>query len=160
VIELDVAIEPRPAPQDADWPKEAIFTVGHSTLPLEDFIGMLKAYGIACLADIRTVPRSRHNPQFNGDTLGIALRTAKIHYVPLPALGGLRHARKDSPNTGWRNESFRGYADYRQTEEFARGLEEYRPNEKSASENYFESRSYLVRWMPRPDQGAGRDCNP
>ena len=116
--------EKYPPPQDADWPKEAIFTVGHSTLPLEEFIGMLKAYGIACLADIRTVPRSRHNPQFNDDTLGIALRTAKIDYVALPALGGLRRARQDSPNTGWRNESFRGYADYMQTEEFARGLEE------------------------------------
>ena len=116
--------EKHPPPQDADWPKEAIFTVGHSTLPLEEFIGMLKVYGIARLADIRTVPRSRHNPQFNGDTLGISLRTAKIHYVALPALGGLRHARKDSPNTGWRNESFRGYADYMQTEEFARGLDE------------------------------------
>jgi hypothetical protein len=99
--------EKHPPPQDADWPKEAIFTVGHSTLPLEEFMGMLKVYGIARLADIRTVPRSRHNPQFNGDTLGISLRTAKIHYVALPALGGLRHARKDSPNTGWRNESFR-----------------------------------------------------
>jgi len=113
-----------PPPETVDWPKDAIFTVGHSTLPLEDFIALLAAYGIECLADIRTMPRSRHNPQFNGDTLDKALRAHKIEYVPLPALGGLRHARKDSPNTGWRNTSFRGYADYMQTEEFARGLEE------------------------------------
>ncbi len=79
-------------------------------------------YGIACLADIRTVPRSRHNPQFNGDALTRALRPENIDYVPLPALGGLRHARKDSLNTGWRNKSFRGYADYMQTEAFEEGL--------------------------------------
>ncbi len=111
-------------PQDRDWPRGTIFTVGHSTLPLEDFIALLKTYGILCLADIRTVPRSRHNPQFNADTLGAALRRHKIDYVPLRSLGGLRHARKDSPNTGWRNESFRGYADYMQTEEFVAGIED------------------------------------
>jgi uncharacterized protein (DUF488 family) len=113
-----------PPPETVDWPKHAIFTVGHSTLKLEEFIALLEAYGIECLADIRTVPRSRHDPQFNSDTLGKALRARKIVYVPLPALGGLRHGRKDSPNTGWRNASFRGYADYMQTEEFADGLKE------------------------------------
>lgn len=112
------------SPQERDWPKNSIFTVGHSTLPLEDFIALLGEYGIARLADIRTVPRSRHNPQFNGDTLGKALRAHKTDYVALPVLGGLRHSRKDSPNTGWRNTSFRGYADYMQTEEFLQGLEE------------------------------------
>jgi uncharacterized protein (DUF488 family) len=84
--------------------------VEHSTLPLEEFIGMLKADGIACLANNRTVPRSRHNPQFNGNTLGIALRTTKVHYVALSALGALSHAR--TLPIGWRNESFRGYVDY------------------------------------------------
>jgi uncharacterized protein (DUF488 family) len=73
---------------------------------------------------VRTVPRSRHNPQFNAEDLGRALQQENIEYVPLPALGGLRHARKDSINTGWRNTSFRGYADYMQTDEFARGLEQ------------------------------------
>src|SRR5579859_2682807 len=106
-----------------NWPDGAIFTVGHSTLPLADFIALLETYGIACLADVRTVPRSRHNPQFNADTLGPALRDHEIDYVPLPALGGLRHPRKDSPNGGWRNESFRGYADYMQTKPFEQGLE-------------------------------------
>lgn len=113
-----------PLPETVDWPKEAIFTIGHSTLKLVEFIALLGAYGIECLVDIRSVPRSRHNPQFNADTLGKALRACKIDYVPLPALGGLRHARKDSPNTGWHNASFRGYADYMQTEEFGRGLDE------------------------------------
>ncbi len=108
----------------ADWPQQAIFTVGHSTLPLGDFISLLRAYAIACLADIRTVPRSRRNPQFNADTLAGPLREHGISYVPLRALGGLRHPRRDSPNAGWRNDGFRGFADYMQTSEFARGLEE------------------------------------
>jgi uncharacterized protein (DUF488 family) len=114
----------QPPPQEAEWPDETIFTVGHSTLPIEKFFTLLHTYGIQRLADIRTVPRSRHNPQFNGDALGGALKRENIEYVPLPALGGLRHARKDSPNTGWRNTSFRGYADYMQTHEFAVGLDE------------------------------------
>lgn len=114
----------QPSPREAQWPEGAIFTVGHSTLPIEDFIALLRAYRIECLADIRTVPRSRHNPQFNGDALGDALGPEHIEYVPLAALGGLRHARKDSPNTGWRNKSFRGYADYMQTEAFRNALED------------------------------------
>ncbi len=112
----------QPSPQEAVWPDGAIFTVGHSTLPIETFIALLQTYGIACDADIRTVPRSRHNPQFNGDMLSDALKAKNIEYVAMPALGGLRHARKDSVNTGWRNTSFRGYADYMQTEPFAQGL--------------------------------------
>ncbi len=109
---------------DETWPQDTIFTLGHSTLPLDAFIGLLQRYGIECLADIRTMPRSRHNPQFNGDTLGPALQAQGIGYVALGALGGLRHARKDLPNTGWRNASFRGYADYMQTADFQRGLDE------------------------------------
>lgn len=85
----------QPPPQDAHWPEGAVFTVGHSTLPIEQFITLLHTYGIECVADIRTVPRSRHNPQFNGDALARALRPENIDYVPLAALGGLRHARKD-----------------------------------------------------------------
>ena len=68
------------------------------------------------------MPRSRHNPQFNADALADALKPKSIEYIPLPALGGLRHARKDSPNTGWRNTSFRGYANYMQTAAFEEGL--------------------------------------
>jgi uncharacterized protein (DUF488 family) len=112
------------SPETVNWPNHAIFTVGHSTLKLEVFLALLATYGIECLADIRTVPRSRHNPQFNSDRLGSALRAREIDYALLQALGGLRHPRKDSSNTGWRNTSFRGYADYMQTDEFAQGLDE------------------------------------
>ena len=104
------------------WPADAVFTVGHSTRPLPAFIALVKAYGIGRIADIRTVPRSRHNPQFNADTLGPALADAGIGYNALKALGGLRHAQTDSPNLGWRNESFRGFADYMQTAAFDDGL--------------------------------------
>jgi hypothetical protein len=100
-----------------------IFTVGHSTHPIEEFIGLLKHYGIEQLVDVRTVPKSRHVPQFNSDALATALGKQGIGYVHLKALGGLRHAKKDSVNTGWRNASFRGYADYMSTEEFARGID-------------------------------------
>jgi uncharacterized protein (DUF488 family) len=113
----------QPPPQEAQWPQNAIFTVGHSTLPIEHFIVLLKTYGIERLVDIRTMPRSRHNPQFNGTALSSTLPAEGIGYVHIQALGGLRHAHKDSPNTGWRNGGFRGYADYMQTEEFQGALE-------------------------------------
>ncbi len=100
------------------WPEGAIFTIGHSTLPIERFIALLQTYGIERLVDIRTVPRSRHNPQFNGTALANSLPTQHVEYVHMRALGRLRHARKDSPNTGWRNGGFRGYADYMQTAAF------------------------------------------
>ena len=111
----------KPVPSH-QWPAGTIFTVGHSTLPIERFIQILKTYGIACLLDIRTVPKSRHNPQFSGDALRKSLAVAGIGYRALPSLGGLRHARKDSQNTGWRNKSFRGFADHMQTAEFQEGL--------------------------------------
>ena len=106
------------------WPQGTVFTVGHSTLPIDRFIALLAAYGIESLMDVRTVPRSRHNPQFNRDTLPLSLAAAGIGYVHMPALGGLRHTTADSVNTGWRNASFRGYADYMQTPEFARAVAE------------------------------------
>src|SRR5437588_2383759 len=105
-------------PQAADWPEGAIFTLGHSTLPIERFVALLRTYGIERLVDIRTIPRSRHNPQFNDTALAQSLKARHIEYVQMKALGGLRRPRKDSPNTGWRNESFRGFADYMQTDEF------------------------------------------
>ena len=110
-------------PQEAHWPEGAVFTLGHSTLPIERFIAVLQTYGIERLADIRTIPRSRHNPQFNDTTLANSLTAQHLEYVHIKALGGLRRARKDSPNTGWRNGGFRGYADYMQTEEFQDALE-------------------------------------
>ena len=99
-----------------------MLTIGHSNRPIEEFLDLLKAHGVELLVDVRTVPRSRHNPQFNRDTLPHSLEQAGIQYEHMPGLGGLRHARKDSPNTGWKNLSFRGYADYMQTGEFAENL--------------------------------------
>jgi uncharacterized protein (DUF488 family) len=102
----------------------SIITIGHSTRTLEKFIHLLTSNGITCLVDVRTVPRSRHNPQFNRETLPHQLMKAGLGYVHLPGLGGLRHAKDDSPNRGWQNASFRGFADYMQTPEFAQSLEE------------------------------------
>jgi uncharacterized protein (DUF488 family) len=103
-------------------PTPPIFTIGHSTRPLEQFIALLQALGVTLVADVRTIPRSRHNPQFNRDTLPAALAAAGIEYRHLPALGGLRRTSPASPNAGWRNASFRGFADYMQTTEFVAGL--------------------------------------
>jgi uncharacterized protein (DUF488 family) len=100
-----------------------ISTIGHSTHPIEEFIGILQAHGIRRLVDVRTIPRSRRNPQFNRENLPGSLQAAGIEYSHLPGLGGLRHPRKDSINTGWRNASFRGYADYMQTPEFAEDVD-------------------------------------
>jgi uncharacterized protein (DUF488 family) len=103
-------------------PMLTIFTIGHSTHPIDHFIEQLQANKIAQLIDIRTIPKSRRNPQFNSDALAASLHGAKIAYVHMKYLGGLRHPRQDSINTGWRNDSFRGYADYMQTEEFSVAL--------------------------------------
>ena len=100
-----------------------VFTVGHSTRDLTDFIHLLQAHGVTQIADVRTIPRSRHNPQFNRETLPEALKVAGIGYIHLPGLGGLRHTRADSPNLAWHNASFRGFADHMQTAEFEKNLE-------------------------------------
>jgi uncharacterized protein (DUF488 family) len=89
---------------------------------LAAFVALLQAHQVTRVIDVRTVPRSRHNPQFNKDSLPRTLRANGIGYEHLPGLGGLRHARKDSPNLGWRNSAFRGYADYMQTDEFWENL--------------------------------------
>ena len=99
-------------------------TIGHSTRTLEEFIHLLQANGVTCVVDVRTVPRSRHNPQFNTDSLHGSLEKAGLKYVHMTGLGGLRHAKSNSPNMGWRNASFRGFADYMQTPEFAQSLQE------------------------------------
>ena len=97
-------------------------TIGHSTRSLEEFIRLLKSNGAGRLVDVRSVPRSRHNPQFNRAALSPALHSARLHYKYMPGLGGFRHPRLDSINTGWRNASFRGYADYMETPEFKENL--------------------------------------
>lgn len=107
-----------------DVSQSTMFTIGHSTLPIDIFIHALKENGVELLIDVRTIPRSRHNPQFGKDELADSLQSAAIEYCWMQALGGLRHARKDSINIGWRNASFRGYADYMQTDAFADALSE------------------------------------
>ncbi len=105
-------------------PERTIHTVGHSTRPLDEFVGILKSHGVAALADVRQFPRSRRYPHFNDDALAVSLPAIGIDYVPFKSLGGRRRAAKDSVNTGWRNEGFRGYADFMQTDAFTRALDE------------------------------------
>jgi uncharacterized protein (DUF488 family) len=99
-----------------------IFTIGHSTRTLDSFVTLLQAEAIRLVVDIRTIPRSRRNPQFNQETLPEQLGKYGISYVHLPRLGGLRRPHAGSVNTGWHNDSFRGFADYMQTSEFESGL--------------------------------------
>ena len=98
-------------------------TLGHSTRPIKEFIALLKGHQVKRLVDVRTIPRSHHNPQFNRTDLSKALHSARLRYTWMRGLGGLRHPRPDSINTGWRNASFRGYADYMQTPEFRTNLD-------------------------------------
>ena len=100
----------------------AVLTIGHSNPTWKDFLVLLRAHRVKRVIDIRSIPRSRHNPQFNRATLSSKLQAARMGYVHFRKLGGLRHARRDSPNIGWRNTSFRGFADYVQTSEFEAGL--------------------------------------
>ena len=99
-----------------------VLTIGHSTRTWKAFLELLRVHGIKRVVDVRSIPRSRHNPQFNREILSMKLRSARIGYVHLRKLGGLRHALRDSPNVGWRNASFRGFADYMQTPDFDAGL--------------------------------------
>lgn len=100
-----------------------VLTIGHSNRTLEEFIELLQLNDVQMVADVRTVPRSRYNPQFNRDTLPESLHEAGIGYQHIAGLGGFRHTVSDSLNTGWRNASFRGFADYMQTKEFEDSLE-------------------------------------
>ena len=102
--------------------RRTLYTVGHSTRSFDEFVGVLKQHAVRAVADVRRFPRSRKYPHFNDDALGEALPDAGVRYVPVPALGGRRRASADSINTGWRNEGFRGYADYMQTPQFEEGL--------------------------------------
>src|ERR1035437_8951461 len=103
--------------------KSLIFTIGHSTHPIDEFIELLQAHSIKEIIDVRSIPMSRYNPQFNSDTIKQSLEQANIKYKLLKKLGGLRHTKKDSINLGWRNTSFRGFADYMASPEFTEGLE-------------------------------------
>ena len=99
-----------------------IYTIGHSTRTIDEFIHILQAFEIELVVDVRTIPGSRYNPQFNQDELRRHLEQVDIGYSHIKELGGLRHTTKTSTNTGWRNLSFRGFADYMQTKEFEKGI--------------------------------------
>src|SRR6266705_7179760 len=101
-----------------------ILTIGPSTPAIDDFLDILRAHSVTRVVDIRTIPRSRPTPQFNQDSLSKSLKQSAIDYVLMKQLGGLRHPKADSPNTGWRNSSFRGFADYMQTQEFVKGIDQ------------------------------------
>jgi len=116
-----------PSPEPESWPAGTVFTIGHSIHPIEEFIALLRQAGIRVLVDVRSVPRSRRNPQFNIETLPGTLAEAGIEHRHLKSLGGLRHRPKGappSPNGLWQNEAFRNFADHALTEEFRRGFDE------------------------------------
>lgn len=102
----------------AEKSEVVIFTIGHSTRTLHEFVSLLNVYNVTLLVDVRTVPRSRHNPQFNKETFAETLKPYGVKYIHMPEIGGLRHPKRDSINLAWKNIGFRGYADYMQTKEF------------------------------------------
>ena len=106
----------------AKEPELIIYTIGHSTRSLNEFVELLGIYAVTLLVDVRTVPRSRHNPQFNKETLPGTLKSSGVKYIHMPEIGGLRHPKRDSINLAWKNTGFRGYADYMQTKEFTDSL--------------------------------------
>jgi uncharacterized protein (DUF488 family) len=113
----------RPKDVQLPSPSPSIFTIGHSTRSIEEFIGLLEAHEIQVLVDVRRFPASRRYPHFNGPELARSLSDHDIQYCHMPALGGRRPSKPDSVNVGWRNASFRGYADYMQTRDFSEALE-------------------------------------
>ena len=102
--------------------EQQIWTIGHSTLSIDEFVSSLEAFSIQLVADVRSFPGSRRYPQFNKESLRVSLANANVDYIHLPEIGGRRKARPDSHNLAWRNESFRGYADYMETEAFQIGV--------------------------------------
>ena len=103
-------------------PELIIRTIGHSTRTLEEFVLLLKTYEVTMILDVRSIPRSRHNPQFNKETLPNTLKPHNIKYFHMPDIGGLRRPKQDSVNLAWKSSTFRGYADYMQTKEFTDDL--------------------------------------
>src|SRR5437667_735501 len=135
-----------------------VFTIGHSTRTWKVFLELLRVHGIKRVIDVRSIPRSRHNPQFNRETLSAKLRSAKIGYVHMRKLGGLRHARRDSPNMGWHNASFRGFADYMQTPDFEAGLERLIKLAKQKKSALMCAEAVPWRWHRSPISDALMVC--
>jgi uncharacterized protein (DUF488 family) len=104
-------------------PRLSVWTIGHSTRPIDEFVAALESFSIGALVDVRTYPGSRRYPQFNKPTLAASLAGVEIEYRHAPELGGRRRAKPDSLNMVWRNEMFRGYADYMETEDFREGID-------------------------------------
>lgn len=115
-----------PVPRVKGWRGVHVLTIGHSTRTVDELVALLRAFDVRVLADIRTIPRSRHNPQFNADALRSSLRSRRLRYAHIAELGGLRRSSAASPNSAWRNASFRGYADYMISEGFELGLRKLR----------------------------------
>jgi len=109
--------------RDIESHKPLVCTIGHSNRSIDTFVDLLRTNEVVRVLDVRTVPRSRHNPQFNRESLHESMGAIDIGYTHLPGLGGLRHAQADSLNTGWNNLSFRGYADYMQSSEFTENVQ-------------------------------------
>jgi uncharacterized protein (DUF488 family) len=121
----DELVDPREHTEAARKTDDAagiLYTIGHSTRTTRELVELLRAHGVEQVLDVRTIPKSRYNPQFNRPALSRSLHAVNIGYRHVKALGGLRHPRSDSINLGWRNASFRGFADYMQTEDFVVGL--------------------------------------
>ena len=140
-----------------------VMTIGHSTRSLQEFIHLLKSNGVKRLVDVRSVPSSRHNPQFNRTALSPTLHSARLHYKYMPGLGGFRHPRPDSINTAWRNPSFRGYADYMQTPEFEESLVELIDTGEAGANGDNVRRGRSMAMSPVPDRRCaigGRHCRP
>ena len=138
-----------------------IWTVGHSTRDIGTFISLLEENGIKLVADVRMFPGSKRYPQFNRDALAESLKEHRIRYEHFPELGGRRKPKKDSPNTTWRNEGFRGYADYMETEEFREGItrlvnlaEEKQPSSSPSPNREKESPLFLSRWERRTQSAS------
>ena len=139
-----------------------IMTIGHSTRPPEQFIGLLQAHGVTAVADVRTVPRSRRHPHYSRDALPGLLASHGIAYEHFPGLGGLRKPRPDSKNTAWRHPSFRAYADHMQSGEFRQALEDllafarkFFPAVMCAEAQWWQCHRQLDHARRRLERGAG-----
>jgi uncharacterized protein (DUF488 family) len=131
--------------------QKIIYTIGHSTRSLDEFMSMLEIFSIELLADVRSYPGSRKYPHFNKENLAKEIPARNILYLHLPALGGRRKTSPQSKNTAWKNDSFRGYADYMETDEFKKGIEELGKSRFEVQNCFYVFRSGVVEMPPVND---------